>query len=250
MASSTFPGLQGISGQKTVGEIEDFAIPDMLTPAVQGAFYMFIKRSPSQDIFTIDEMTDVKDMFRVLINKVTLPSVTLATAEMNAGFSGTTKIAAPTNLDIANEITIGFNEQQGYPVLKMIEIWVYAIRDPHTGLSRVEDYNLNNISMDFFMIMTKPVAPIAEEGDDKPVPTSIIEIAIFFRNIFPTTVPLDTLSPNKEASDKVQYDITFKFKNMINNEHTINHASEFLDKIKISHYDHIGWDLSGNNTST
>ena len=222
-------GLIGIEEMKTVGEI-DGATPDIITPAVQGAFYVIPVRLPDM-IFSQKEKQELEEIFRVLVNKVTLPGVTLATAETTYGFSGATKVSAPTNIDVTNEVTIGFNEQQGFPVINFIEKWVYAIRDPHTGLSRVSDYTLANISGDFLVVMTKPVYMTAnpiEENGVSGYTLDNIERAVFFRNIYPTRVPLDTLSPNKENSDKIAYDLVWKFKNMINNEYTKALALEQL----------------------
>jgi len=218
MAERQLPtGLVGIDQMNTVGEV-DSSVPDMLTPAVQGAYYFKWMRLP--------EFVNQKawhEVMRVLTNKITLPAFSIGTSEMVNGFSGTTKIQAPTNAEVTNEVTIGFNEMQGYPIMELLEEWVYSIRDPHTGLSSVEDYTLRNISGDLLCILTKPVHSSNSQ---------IIERAFYFRHIFPKQVPIDTLSPSKESSDKVAYEIAWAYKNLITNENTIKYASEILPEIQ------------------
>lgn len=208
--------LKGFESLKTVGQT-DSSVADILTPHVSSAFYCIWTRKPS---FVNGE--DLDQMTRVLLNKVTMPGLTLGTAEAVNGFSGAGKAIAPSTIELANDITLGFNEQQGLVVFDTIRDWVHAIRDPQTGLSSVADYSVRNISGDLLVILTKPVL----SGD-----ASVVDKGIFFTNVYPTSVPYDVLSPSKEASDKVQYDVQFKFKAMIDNTSSLSLAQDNISAI-------------------
>ena len=219
-------GLLGLDTQPTVGETNT-NVPDILTPAVQGSFYLKWLRLPD----FVDKQA-WEEIMRTLVNKVTINGVTIGTADAVNGFSGTTKLTAPTNVEVTNELPMGINELQGLGVLNHIEKWVYTIRDPLTGLSHVTDYSIRNISGDLLVILTKPV-----HSADK----SIIEKAFLYKNLFPTNIPYDTLAPNKETSDKIAYETTWKYKNQIVNDQIIDYAAGVLPELveSINKWDEI-----------
>jgi len=235
-ASTSVGGLPGFSTQNTIG-IVDNNVEDILNPAVTGYFYLVWTRKPNIPGVSAEAIADIT---RVLVNKVTLPGITLGKAETVNGFAGTSKVTAPTTVDYSRETTIGINEQMGMLALKSFENWVFAIRDPHTGLSRIVPYTMRNISGDLMIIVAKPVRPTDTpiEGQETVGDDYYVEKAFHFRHIYPTGVPYDIISPSKESSDKIQYDVPFAFREMAANEKTQAWAGKEIAKLlKVSSWD-------------
>jgi hypothetical protein len=201
------------SGQLNHDEI------DIISPATTGYYLLYWTRLPS---FVSDSF---KEVTRVLNNKINVPDTNLGFVETTMGFSATGKVATPSSVEQDKTITIGFNEQDDYPVLNEIENWVNSIRDPHSGLSSVENYNLKNISGDLLVTYIKPILSqaIGEQSN------GIITRAILFTNVIPSMIPYSAaFNAEKASNTEVIYDIPFKFRNMISNPSVKAYAEEKL----------------------
>lgn len=187
---------------------------DIIDPYISGYYYLVWIRKPAGivgDKAGQVPKTFFDDITRVLSSGVTLPGITLNTTDVVTSFSNASKVSTPTSIERDNTLGIKFNEMSGLPIIKNISNWIFSIRDPLTGLSKVANYGIKNISGDLLVILTKPILSSAANAQDE----GFIERAYYFTNLFPTNIPDDILSPDLATQDKIEVDIQFKFTNCI-----------------------------------
>jgi len=207
------------------------ADPQYIDPFISGYYYIHWFRKPlSMDDMGIDS-SFFDDITRVLATRVTLPGVTLNTTEVVTSFSNASKISTPTTIERDNSFSVAFTEMNGLPVMRNIEKWVFSIRDPMTGLSRLKNYGVKGFSGDMLVILIKPVLTSAQGTQQTSTGlerADIVEKAYLFTNAFPTNVPDDILSPDLATSDQVIVDITFKYSNCVINDKVTEAATKLL----------------------
>ena len=223
MATQAIKSLEKIKAQPTLGTT-DSSTEDILFPAVKSAYYLYVTRTPDASLCDPEAL---KQIFRLLNKSITIPGLTLGTAESVNGFAGTSKAYSFTTVEDSKEISIGFNDNVDQVVYNVMKQWVYGIKDPHTGLSKVQDYNLRNLSCDFMLITTKPVHATTEEGI-----ANAIDHVYWFKHVAPTNLPTDAVgSHSKDASDKIELEFTFKFREMVDNESTLEFGKNILPEL-------------------
>jgi len=94
--------------------------------------------------------------------------------------------------------------------------------DHHLNTLLLENNHIGNelpLGVTFRKSRNKFIAQIKIKGVSKHLGSfSNPEEAILFTHAIPTTVPFDSLNSNKESSDKIQYDIPYRFKSQLRNQ--------------------------------
>jgi len=121
---------------------------------------------------------------------------------------------------VTREFTLAFREYQNLPVLNVIKIWS-SVFDPFTGVSPLPGGSRALTSKTFipqnykgvaYVLITKPT-----RSDGSPLNGNTnydqgdIEEAYIYQGVFPTSVPVDTISSDITANDSTQISVTFSF---------------------------------------
>ena len=207
-----------------------------LDPIVTGYSFICWLQTPSW----FDEDPDLKN-FKALTERnfrsfSGINGLDLQTATVQTGFAGH-EINVATGIQRTNtDFTIGHKEYSGTPMTKMYQKWVSMIRDPRTGIALYPklygiDYGARNHSAQLLYIVTRP--------DVTNTTKQRVEFAMFYSNVIPTNVPLDTLFGNFEIGqqDSPTIEINFKgfpefgphvnaFAEKVLNERIISHSGE------------------------
>ena len=125
---------------------------------------------------------------------------------MGQGKIGSSFAASTT---ITREFTLTMREYQNVPVLNTIRTWA-AMFNPHIGVSPLSGADIVPINYKglCYVIQTKP----SMGNDDHVFNKDNIEEIWAYDGVFPTTVPLDTVSAaDINTNDVVQHSVTFSF---------------------------------------
>jgi len=199
--------VEGMKNQPTSG-LAHQVDADILMPSTKSVYYCMLTRFPDPAVVNTDAL---KQIFRLLQKSVTVPDITLATVDSTNGFSGTSKSYAPSAVEYENTMEIGFNENIDRIILKELFNWSNSILDHSSGLSSFQNYNSRTISADLMVVHTLPILLTDEESM-----INNMQEVYFFRNIIPTNLPLSAYgNVAKDAAEKVELSVNFKFREMI-----------------------------------
>ena len=139
----------------------------------------------------------------------TPPSSTLNTVDIvGIGQIGS---SFPTSTTVTREFTLTFREYQNLPILNILRLW-NGVFDPHTGVSPLKGSEMIPSSYKglCYVAQMKPTLG-AGKGAASSFEKNDFEEIFAFDGVFPTTVPLDSITNDLTTNDVVQYSVTFKF---------------------------------------
>lgn len=143
---------------------------------------------------------DAADMGRVLGALTTgvpsIPDTTLNQTSLQG--MGGTKWGVTTNIDTPSIVSFKFRELSSMPVIKTICSWFSLIRDPQSGVSKLQgaEYTKRNFSGQATLAYVKP------DG-------ITVESATRFEGIYPLKYPTDLLNSDVASVDALEADIEF-----------------------------------------
>lgn len=133
---------------------------------------------------------------------------------------GQTGASFVSSVSINREITMAFREYQNLPVLNVIRTWS-SVFDPYTGVSTLpggsraltaKTFIPQNYKGVAYVLITKPTRSDGSPLDGKTnYDMQDVEEAYIYQGVFPTSVPIDTISSDITANDSAQLSVTFSF---------------------------------------
>lgn len=177
---------------------------------VSGFFYVWFSLPPifdnaaligdlkpqDEEILTIGREMANKILVATCVAVPTLPTFTVNKAT-TLGMNNI-KAGHPTNMDVADTITLRFTEIMDLPVFKILSFWASIIRDPELGVSRLAEgaYTKENFSACLLYWTTMP------NSRD-------IQYCGHFTGLFPQKDPRELYTGDYSASDKLDVEIDF-----------------------------------------
>lgn len=187
---------------------------DVLMPAVTGTFYILPTRKPHKTCISDDTWESFTGILKNLITKVSTSDIEIQETSGTYGFNGTNTSSAPTTVDHTKEISLTAIENNYKQCTKVIREWVYSIRNPISGLSRVIPYTLKNMTFDAYIIFTKPM--VGEDPANLTVEDfrkEIVNEVFFYKYLRPKKIPFSAVSiGDKEASDKIDFEMPLSYR--------------------------------------
>lgn len=198
-------------------------------PMITGYFFAAI--TIPADIASLVELEFTPDMVEEVngdlilsanVRSITPPRVPDIQFVEKPGIGGT-GLVIPTIMSTTRTIDIQFEEYYFAPVSRVIKAWVYAIRDPLTGLSRINAIRQSNYKGKLDLVYFDPSG------------TEVL-LALRFLGLWPSSPPWDAFTADTTASDIVLPSVTFNYDVAYNNtvieEDVKEKLQEQLQKLK------------------
>ena len=131
------------------------------------------------------------------VRSVTPPNVPEIQIIEKPGLGGT-GLSLPSILTLTKTIEIQFDEYYMAPITRVVKSWVYSIRDPLTGLSRISGVTQADYKGTMDLVYFDPSG-------------SNVLFAIRFYGIWPSNVPFSSFTADITTSELIMPSVTFNF---------------------------------------
>jgi hypothetical protein len=225
MASTLFTSQTGIKTRNTGSDMIDYTTDNLFAgvwrldqsnlgkfdPFIQGYAFIMWTRLPA----FFDNV--YKSQFQALCEKNFKAFSGISDMDMDAetmthGFAGN-ELPVATNMKKSfTGFSLKHYELAGSPIRELYQYWTTGIRDFETGLAhyhgKIEDgtleYSMKNHTGELLYVVTDPSGAIGKD------PSTGIEFAGYWTNVFPTKIPQDHLNYSSGDHGIAEIDIEFK----------------------------------------
>lgn len=179
-------------------------------PLVTGYYFLSFSlpktlSNPGGEYSAID-YTSANHVLNAVNTSITLPDISITQVTID-GLGGTWN-TVPGRLDISKTFNVKYWETFSGEVTAIIRSWLFQLRDPRSGASRIAnskapkgtntDYTQQKYKGQLWWWMTDPTI-------DRVI------FAMEYLGIWPTNLPLSSISQDVATNDKVEIEITFAY---------------------------------------
>jgi len=212
-------------------------------PLVSGYFFLsfslpkFLSK-PKLEYGSNIEYHNSNTLLNAVNTSITLPDFTISQVTID-GLGGTWN-SVPGRLDVGKTFNVKFWETFSGEVVATHRSWLFQLRDPRSGASRlqgssaprgpkVDGYNQQKYKGQLWWWMTDPTI-------DRVI------FAMEFLGIWPTNLPLSSISQDVATNDKVEVEITYAYDRPFFYPATATYVNNFL-KVRFTEMMNIDTDV-------
>lgn len=192
-----------------------FVIPLKLQEAIYKQ--IVAAKVPENDDSIFGGPNQIANILNIHNTTFTPAGTTLNKTTVNA--MGGRKWNVPTSLDVADSISVSYNEYSGLPIYKIHKYWVAAIRNKDLGgISNLTGSDDGFLSKEEYSARLY-YATVRPDGKS-------IETAQLYTGVFPTKVPTDSFGSDIANSDKIDISIDYS------HDHLYDNQKEVTDQVQ------------------